>query len=134
MFSGCQCKKRSGRPFNFPQIEESLAHLRGRGLCSYNNLLPVTNPDHWWFEGFWIWPPKEYMEKQLSGKRLEFPSTIADADSILRKWLSIFKSIELISIIFRFVFPDHYGILSRRLSGFWRFVEGRTLSRNTHIT
>ena len=68
--------------------------------------------EHWWFEKFWVFPPEETVTPALARVKFDFWNLPRNQERELGKLLDVFKSIELVSIILRFVKPAAYGIIS----------------------
>jgi hypothetical protein len=114
---------RSGKPFNLEAIEQDVQELRHTRTLTYDHLQYFTNKEHWWFHEWWVFPPKESIEDDLSGKEFNFAQLSRENEGapeeirpeeirVIRSLFRAFKSIELVSIILRFVWPESFGILS----------------------
>lgn len=101
-----------GTPFNLLAIERSVEQLRQRDFLTYGDLRSFTDPGHWWFEQFWALPPKEKVAPYLLKITFPFRQLPDREGRVIGDLLRVFKSIELASIILRFVRPEHYGIIS----------------------
>lgn len=105
-----------GKPFNFSAIEESVRCLRhNRKAFTWQDVARFESKarKHWWFERFWAFPPKKEIERDLSGLTFSFwQLSDKNEEKIVCDLLRVFKSIEIASIILRFVRPDRYGIIS----------------------
>lgn len=105
-------EKKYGTPFDLPAIERSVTHLRSRTPLTYADLQYFASPQHWWFEKFWVFPPEHHLTPALKRRRFDFWQLPAAEKSLIASLLDVFKSIELVSIILRFIRPEHYGIIS----------------------
>ena len=105
-------EKKYGRPFNFRAIEISVNHLRGKKPLTYTDLQYFESSEHWWFKDYWAFPPQDRIASALKDRRFNFWQLPKKETQTLRDLLDAFKSIELVSIILRFVRPEHYGIIS----------------------
>ena len=101
-----------GRPFNFHAIEISVSHLRGKKPLTFTDLQYFESSEHWWFKDYWAFPPQDRIVSGLKNRRFNFWQLPKNEAQTLRDLLDAFKSIELVSIILRFVRPEHYGIIS----------------------
>lgn len=111
-------RARWGKAFNLEAVEEDVKKLRDQKELRYEHLEYFRNQDHWWFKEWWTLPPKDSLDLALKDKPFEFwqlsrgnEGKPKEADFI-RNLFSAFKSIELVSIILRFIRPESYGILS----------------------
>lgn len=113
-FEGFQslCEKKYGSRFDLPAIERSVAHLRSHRPLTYDELRQFESPEHWWFEKFWVFPPEHHVTAALKRRKFNFWQLPANEKDVIATLLDVFKSIELVSIILRFIRPEHYGIIS----------------------
>jgi hypothetical protein len=102
-----------GIPFDLPAIERSVKHLRRDTALNYDDLRLFESPEHWWFAKFWVFPADHQVSPALQRRTFNFWRLKENREEeTIRDLLEIFKSIELVSIILRFIKPEHYGILS----------------------
>jgi hypothetical protein len=111
-------KARYGKAFNLKAIEDSLKALKTTRKLRCSDLQTFRNRDHWWFERYWVMPSTAEVDPLLNNVTFDFwqlskgnegsPKERAVIDALL----SAFRSIELVSIILRFIRPDSFGILS----------------------
>lgn len=99
-------------PFDLHAIERAVRHLRQRDFLTYGDLNYFIWPEHWWFDLFWAFPPKERLKGTLREVTFDFRNLPENEATVVRNLLQVFKSIEIASIILRFVWPEHYGIIS----------------------
>lgn len=99
-------------PFDLRAIEQKVQHLRGRRPLTYQDLAFFVSPEHWWFEQFWVFPPEEKVSPALRRRTFDFWHLPKNQDQVLEGLFDVFKSIELVSIILRFIKPEAYGIIS----------------------
>ena len=98
---------------DFAKIETQLNHLREGAALTYEDLEIIGDDSCWPFSMYWMWPPREKIEKglaQTSGWLVNLPMK---EEEIIKGLDAIFKNIALVSIILRFVHPTHYAIYSR---------------------
>lgn len=107
------CRKKYGVEFDLTAVEKKVRQLRRKVQLTYSDLSYFESPEHWWFKRFWIFPPESRIESQLKGVTFDFWNLAPENEAaVIRKLLYIFKSIELVSVILRFVRPDNYAIFS----------------------
>ena len=92
-------------------IEASVASLRTRKTLTYDDLKAFESPG-WGFNSWWVFPPEQYLTPALSDREFRFLRLPRGEASLIRSLLKVFRSIELVSIILRFIRPEHYGIIS----------------------
>ena len=107
-----------GKPFNLSAIEEEVRSLQSSRKLSYHNLAYFRDQKHWWFTHYWTLPSPEDVNQKLDGQCFDFWQLSKNNEGslkerqVLEKLLDAFRSIELVSIILRFIRPDSFGILS----------------------
>lgn len=113
-FPDTSAKLNQGRAFNLDAIERSVSQLRKvKQPLAYETLNSLLDQKHWWIEPYWVWPPKDHVDRALRKTAFDLWELPAKGESKgIDELLRAFKSIELVSIILRFVHPEHYGILS----------------------
>jgi hypothetical protein len=106
-------KEKFGTEFNYAAIEEDVAHLRDqRRPLTYDDLRYFESPRNWEFRIWWVFPPERHVTPELKRRKFDFWNLPKNERSLIESLLDVFKSIELVSIILRFVRPDHFGIIS----------------------
>jgi hypothetical protein len=107
------CLKKYGTTFDFEAIENKVRRLRRKTELTYKNLSYFESPEHWWFKRFWVFPPESSLAPALEGVNFDFWNLSDENESgLIRQLLYAFKSIELVSIILRFIRPENYAIFS----------------------
>jgi len=105
-----------GMEVDFERIEERMNHLKDGNPLTYDDLLILGDDSCWPFSKYWMWPASDHIEEKLTQTK-GWLKELNDNPDIEAKIISgldeIFKNIALVSIILRFVFPDHYAIYSR---------------------
>lgn len=101
-----------GMPFDLPAIEQSVKHLRRHTTLCYEDLRSFEAPEQWWFAKYWVFPPDNLIAPALRSRPFNFWRLPDGETETIADLLEIFKSIELVSIVLRFIRPEHYGILS----------------------
>jgi len=104
-------KKRYGTAQDLSAIESAVAPLRSRKSLTYDDLREFESPRHWEFKTWWVFPPEHHVTAELKRRQFNFWSP-KNEQSLIRSLLDVFKSIELVSIILRFLRPEKYGIIS----------------------
>jgi hypothetical protein len=118
-----------GMKIDFPTIERKLSHLREGDAITYEDLETVAREDLWPFKKYWMWPAKEQIEDKLekSWDLIVDPIAKRDAEGdMICGLLDIFKHISLMSILLRFVWPEHYAIYSRASLQLLQIERGHT--------
>jgi len=108
--------KKYGTKIDFLTIEKKLEHLREGDAIIYEDLETIAREDLWPFKKYWMWPAKEQIEDKLEKSKALIIDPIAksnEENDMICALLDIFKNISLMSILLRFVWPEHYAIYSR---------------------
>ena len=111
-------KERYGWPFNLKAIEDDVQYLSSKKKISYQDLAYFTNPERWWFDRFWVLPSQSQVDAALGKASFDFHQLSRGNEGSVKErqtvqtLLDVFRSIELVSIILRFIRPASFGILS----------------------
>jgi hypothetical protein len=106
-------KRKYGTASDLAAIELSVAPLRSRRPpLTYDDLRDFESPRNWEFQTYWVFPPEHHVTPELKRSKFNFWRLPEKENSLVASLLDVFKSIELVSIILRFVRPEHYGIIS----------------------
>ena len=100
-----------GWPFDLDAIENDVSHLRDRKL-TYQDLTFFVTKERWWFEKFWVFPPESQISPALKRRKYNFWRLPNRESEVIASLYEVFRSIELVSIILRFIKPESYGIIS----------------------
>jgi hypothetical protein len=107
------CRNKYGEGFDLAAVEKKVKRLRRKTELTYSDIRFFESSEHWWFKRFWIFPPESRVAPALKGIKFDFWNlSEADEAGLIRQLLHIFKSIDLVSIILRFIRPDGYAIIS----------------------
>lgn len=106
-------KKKYGTAQDLAAIELAVAPLRNRRPLTYDDLREFESPRNWEFKTWWVFPPEHHVTAELKkSHQFNFWRLPENEQTLIRSLLDVFKSIELVSIILRFVRPEKYGIIS----------------------
>lgn len=106
-------KMRPEKEQNLEKIEKKLQHLREGDALVYEDLENIADDSCWPFNKYWMWPSRLQIEEKLKGTSGWFKNLPKNENKIIDDLNKIFKNIALVSIVLRFVFPEHYAIYSR---------------------
>ncbi len=122
------CRMKYGADLDLASVEEKVSGLRRSTPLRYSDLEYFESPEHWWFKRFWVFPPREKIEPALTQATFDFWNLPeSNEPETVRRLLHIFKSIELTSIILRFIRPEHYAIYSSPIQHMLDIRHGRDL-------
>ncbi len=111
-------KARYGSPFNLSAIEADVGSLQSRRKLTLQDLQYFKNEQHWWFQRYWVLPAAKDIEGELGSASFDFwqlsrKNEGSDKErAVIEDLVHVFRSVELVSIILRFIRPDSFGILS----------------------
>ncbi len=105
-------KEKYGTAYHYAAIELDVAPLRNRRPLTYEDLRYFESPRNWEFRTWWVFPPEHHVTSELKRREFNFWRLPEKEQSLIESLLDVFKFIELVSIILRFVRPEHYGIIS----------------------
>lgn len=121
-------RKKYGMGIDFATIERGLARLRVGDILQYDDLEFIAREDLWPFKKYWIWPAREQIEDILEGATSLITDPLKNPEKELDMvigLLEIFKNISLVSILLRFIWPEHYAIYSRPILWILGLERGR---------
>jgi len=103
----------SGRAGHLGAVERAVAHVRSsRRLTPATLRAIVESPDFTAATKFWTWPSAAEMEAGLGDEELDLWNLPKNERPTLKRLRRVFKTFEAVSVVLRFVVPQHYGILS----------------------
>jgi hypothetical protein len=102
-----------GKGMDFAPIIEELSKLKKGGALTYPHLEKISDPKCFpSFGKYWRWPTKEQIEDELKKTNNLFKDLLINEEKVIKDLYDIFKHLELVSIILRFVDPKNFGIYS----------------------
>ncbi|MBA5867917.1 MAG: hypothetical protein GDA67_14580 [Nitrospira sp. CR1.3] len=121
-----------GKPFHLKAIEEKIRFLRQpKRKLRVSDLACFRDKDNWWFERYWVLPSSADVDPHLADQTFDFWELSKNTEgtpkerAIIEDLLTAFRSIELVSIILRFLCPESFGILSPPVERFLATERGR---------
>ena len=102
-----------GQPQELREIEKLASGIRSSRTLTYENIRQITDVKLWGAEQFWQWPTREEFEARLRQYPIDDLWHVKKKErAIVHQLLNIFRHIEPVSVLMRFLYPDHFGILS----------------------
>lgn len=101
---------------DYATIEKGVSHLRNGDAITYEDLETIAREDLWAFNKYYLWPAREQIEDRLEktwGLIVDSVTHPEKEEDMVRGLLDIFRNLSLVSILLRFVWPEHYAIYSR---------------------
>jgi len=116
-------KRMYGQEIDFSPIIEDLSKLKYGGKLTYEHLLRISDEGIWPFKTWWRWPSREDIEEPLDETDgifeclKDLPKGYEereerDTNLFNELYYRIFKHIELVSIVLRFVDEENFAIYS----------------------
>ena len=112
---------KKGKPFNLKALEKEVEVLQS-GKVSVQDILKrfenLKNPEYWWFNKYWLLPSLNDLSQEQQKKIFYFHQLSRGNENktnekdVIQNLLEVFRHIELVSIILRFIRPESFGILS----------------------
>jgi hypothetical protein len=103
----------SGRAERLDTIERAVAGVRSSRKLTHDTLTKIiTSPDFSGAQKFWTWPSPDEMQQGLGNQELDLWNLPKNEKPLIKKLRGVFKTFEAVSVVLRFVVPEHYGILS----------------------
>ena len=93
-------------------IEKEMEGVRSSGQLNYEDLERIVNPDVWDADDFGYWPSRVELERSLESRYWDFWNQPRNEDELIAGLLEVFRQIELVSVVLRFIVPEHFGIMS----------------------
>ncbi|MFQ5700324.1 MAG: hypothetical protein ACE5HU_00585 [Acidobacteriota bacterium] len=123
--------QRHGSRVDYAGLENQLepVRLKQRGF-SYRDLAAIQDQRFWDFRQFWRFPDQGDIRREIDQDRLAglFECLPLDEAEVIERLHAAFKYIQNVSVVLRFVHPDHYGILSPPVEKILEVRRGRTES------
>jgi hypothetical protein len=97
----------------FAELEKIFSGLKGTEKpLSYHMINKLTKRGYWNFDEFWMVPSWWRYRKCAKKTKGLFRESPKNEDHVISVLYGIFKNIEVVSIILRFIDPENYGIIS----------------------
>ena len=103
---------RYGRAQNLTGIEKAAARIRSNRRLTYDDIEKIRDRQIWNADVFGYWPSRTEVESILKSAEWDFWNLPKRENKAISSLLLVFRQIELVSVILRFVIPKHYGIMS----------------------
>lgn len=98
---------------SYAELEKALAPInRTEKALVYSDMRRLTSKHLWVFEDFWTMPPKKLLKTNLKRTKGLFKELPHQEERVIKILYDIFKNIEVVSVVLRFIDPADYGIMS----------------------
>jgi len=107
-------EKLFGRRQNLEEVEAKAQQVRSSGRLTYDDIEVIRNEEHWSGGQFWHWPSREEIGEELEKMPWEWGKLHKKEKekATIKRLLALFRNIEPVSVVLRFIDPREYGILS----------------------
>jgi hypothetical protein len=98
---------------SFTEVEKALAQIiHTEKALVFSDIRRLTSKRLWVFEDFWTMPPKKVLKANLKRTKGLFKALPQQEEQVIGILYDIFKNIEVVSVVLRFIDPVDYGIMS----------------------
>ncbi|MCY4498414.1 MAG: hypothetical protein OXC14_14135 [Rhodospirillaceae bacterium] len=102
-----------GRRQDLQEIQRRSADIIKTGRLTYDDIETITHAESWRGGTFWQWPTSEEFNERCANRPLDGLSILPRRRAaIIDQLLYVFRHIEPVSVVLRFVDPGNFGILS----------------------
>ena len=108
-------KARYGRQWDLQSIEDAAKDIRSTGQLTYEGIEKIRAENVWNANVFGYFPPRAEVEPALNSIKWgnwNLRNLRKSEKTVISSLLQVFRQIELVSVILRFIVPEEYGILS----------------------
>lgn len=105
-------KARYGKIWDLKSIEDAAKDIRSRGQLTYDDIEMIRAEKVWNANVFGYWPPQSEVEPDLKSLNFGIGSLRKKEKTVISSLLRVFRQIQPVSVILRFIAPEHFGILS----------------------
>ena len=101
-------------PQNLRGIEERVSTIASRSLI-YDHIEPIKKIESWGGQQFWQWPSRKEFDERRALKPIALWDKGDDRKNektTVEEMLRVFRHIEPVSVVMRFLAPGRFGILS----------------------
>ena len=123
-------EKKYGKRYDLPKIEALVAHVRRGGRLTWEDIQKIRDNDYWIYDRHWAVPDPDAVKGALDrvSRRLDFWHHQRKREALVADLYEVFRNIEIVSVVLRFVIPEHFAIYSPPMA---RILEVRRGHRDT---
>ena len=103
---------RYGRTQHLSRIEAATARIRSRRKLTYDDIDRIRDSKIWDADVFGYWPARDEIESAIASTEWDFWNLPKKETKAITGLFLVFRQIEPVSVILRFLVPEHYGIMS----------------------
>lgn len=109
---GLLTRVRYGRTQHIERIEDATARIRSRRKLTYADIDKIRDSRIWNADVFGYWPARDEIESAIESTQWDFWNLPKREIKAIAGLFLVFRQIEPVSVILRFLVPKHYGIMS----------------------
>jgi len=103
---------RYGRVQDLYEIERRMTGVRTGRRLTWNDLEKIRDSEIWNADVFGRWPQPDEFESSLATEEWSLGDLPEGEKKVIEDLYKIFRQIEPVSVVLRFIVPEHYGIMS----------------------
>ena len=103
---------RYGRTQHLYKIEDATTSVRSRRRLTYDDIEKIRDSEIWDAKVFGYWPPRAEVESIIESTEWDFWNLPKRETKAITDLFQVFRQIEPVSVVLRFLVPEHYGIIS----------------------
>ena len=103
---------RYGRTQHLERIEDATARIRSLRKLTYADIDRIRDSRIWDADVFGYWPARDEIESVIESTQWDFWNLPKKETKAITGLFLVFRQIEPVSVILRFLVPKHYGIMS----------------------
>lgn len=102
-----------GKPQALQEVERLAAGIRASGRLTYDDFATITYAGLWRGGAFWQWPTRAEFNERSGDGVIDGLSILPRREkAVVDRLLGVFRHIEPVSVVLRFIDPRNFGILS----------------------
>ena len=103
---------RYGRAQGLDRIQDEAARIQSSRRLTYDDIARIRDSEAWNADIFGYWPSRDEIESVIESTQWDFWNLPKRETKAITGLFRVFRQIEPVSVILRFVVPRHYGIMS----------------------
>ena len=103
---------RYGRAQGLDRIQDEAARVQSSRRLTYDDIARIRDSEAWNAGMFGYWPARDEIESVIESTQWDFWNLPKRETKAITDLFRVFRQIEPVSVILRFVVPKHYGIMS----------------------
>ena len=105
-------RARYGRKQQLERIERAVAGVRSGRRLTYDDIVSIQDSRIWDADVFGRWPSRAEVKSLIESTEWDFEHLPDKETETIAGLFRVFRQIEPVSVVLRFLVPEHYGIMS----------------------